>query len=1017
MTNPAVQLSILCAQRDAAADPAVRAALDAAIAALESQLPEHNHAGNSVASPVADTLVRRINTGGDYAEGNIDQRSGTFIGGDQIHLKMFFSAAGIVDPSAEQRELVASYLARLARHCDRLRLSGAVRRERRDAGPILTLSQIYVALASEAWVVLQEANSAQTFDQALTLGDPDEVLPAAVRRVVKLQRSDGLANGAQRGDSDKPYFRLERPQLLTEALSLRRQLVLLGGPGSGKSSFLRHMAVALAQGDTTELPGGWSAGQLLPIYASLGAFAAWTQQKAERTLDGPGLWSYLLATVQEYALEELEQPIKRAFRQGGLLLLLDGLDEVADPRLRAEVSRAVAALAEAGGYLAVTCRARSFEGAVAEPFAPWGAPVTLAPFGLGQMRHFVQAWYARSAAHSRIGGDEAADRAAELIDRLANLRDLRDLGQTPLLLTTITILYFYEGKLPEDRADLYEDLVQLLLTRWSVQRREAGAEPALLDRLKEDKSLGGLKEYHLRNTLEALAYRAHQQSPSNDGRGLLDRDRVRGAFQRLFEDFELGAGTAAEKTMQVLEHLEHESGLLLPEGGELYGLPHLSYEEYLAGCYLSRQADFSARAYAHWQADSGRWRETIFLALGRMVRGEGREAAAGWLVFLLAATHGERAREDAELQRAAFFACECLKQIGGKAALIGTRTVGLPALWQDLAVQLGKVVEGTTLPAADRVRAGVWLGELGDLRVGVCTLPLAMVSIKGASFLMGLTRREWKKLPKEELINFSDTRNEQLIVVADFELARYPVTNAQYGVFMEQGGYDLAAPWWDADARVWLIRDDAATANLEWWRRRSIKDRPKLWDDPNLGSARPNHPVVSVSWYEAMAFCRWLTQYLNDGYEYRLPNEAEWEFAARGTQRRVYSWGNDEPDSERANYGGKYNSTTAVGCFPLGATPEGVLDLAGNMWEWTCSEYGNYPYSLNDRGENSIDPSQKRYVLRGGSWGSRLYHLRTSYRLLDTPDPRNDLFGFRLTRHPQTITHNHLENSCYAADL
>ena len=689
--------------------------------------------------------------GGDYAERDIDQRSGTFVGGDQHNLTLFFAAAGIADPSAQQRELLASYLARLAQRCDRLRLSGAVRRERRDAGAALTLSQVYVSLATESWEPLQEAQGADAFAEALAAGDPDNSLPEDARRVVKLEfAGDELTRITKRGAG--PRYRLERPLLLTEALSRRKQLVLLGGPGSGKSSFLRHLAVALANAEARRAPdlSRWSAGRLLPLYASLGAFAAWAQQQPGPALDGPGLWRYLLHTAQEYGLEGLDQPLKRAFHQGGLLLLLDGLDEVADPKLRAGVARAGAALAEAGGHLAVTCRARSFEGQVAAPFAPWGLPVTLAPFSLGQMRHFVHAWYACSAERGGIDKHEATQRVQELTDRLARLPNLRDLGQTPLLLTIMTILHYYEGKLPEDRADLYEDLVQLLLTRWTQQRREKDAPLALIDQLKADKSLGGLKEFHLRNTLELLAYRAHQESPASDGRGLLELDRVRGTFQRLFEEFELGPGPAAEKAAIVLEHLEHESGLLLPEGGERYGLPHLSYEEYLAGCYLGQQAQFRALAYRHWQADPSRWREVIFLALGRMVRGEGREAAAGWLTFLLAPAHGERVRDAAERQRAAFFAHECLEQMGGKAALIGASTVALPALWSELADTLARVVEGTVLPVADRVRAGVWLGELGDQRPGVCSLPPAMVPIQGGSFVIGFTPAELKRLPKDE---------------------------------------------------------------------------------------------------------------------------------------------------------------------------------------------------------------------------------------------------------------------------
>jgi formylglycine-generating enzyme required for sulfatase activity len=968
-------------------------------------------------------------TGGDDIQvGDIREATGIAIGAGarSTVLQLFFSAAGIADPSEEQRELVASYLARLASRCDRLRLSGAVRRERRDAGPTLTLSQVYVALASESWQPLREADHAEAFARELKAGDPDDVLPEAVRRVVELQREGELARTTRRGAAaSNPRFRLERPLLLTEALSRHKQLVLLGGPGSGKSSFLRHLAVALARAEDADLPGGWSAGRLLPLYASLGAFAAWTQQPNTGSLDGPSLWRYLLAMAQEYGLDGLDEPLKRAFRQGGLLLLLDGLDEVADPLLRAGVARAVAALAEAGGYVAVTCRVRSFEGAVAEPFANWGAPATLAPFSLGQMRHFVEAWYLRSAAHGAIDGDEAGQRVQELTDRLVRLPNLRDLGQTPLLLTIMTILHYYEGKLPEDRADLYEDLVQLLLTRWTVQRREAGAPPPLLDQLKEDKSLGGLKEFHLRNALEGLAYRAHQESPSSDGRGLLDRHRVRGAFDDLFAEFEIGAGPAAEKAEQVLRHLEHESGLLLPEGGDLYGLPHLSYEEYLAGCYLSRQADFRTRAYGLWQSDAGRWREVIFLALGRMVRGEGREAAAGWLAFLLAPLHGERVRETAELQRAAFFAYECLEQMGGKAALIGASTVSLPELWEHLAGGLAAVVEGAALPAADRVQAGVWLGELGDPRIPVTSDEWQVASsptapsfsslvthhssltsywrtIPGSSFVVGLTPKEIRRLPKGEQGYFSDTKNEVSVSIAGFELARYPVTNAQYAMFIEDGGYDPAAPWWDEAARAWLGRDDAATEGLESWQRREHKDQPEFWDDATFGSARPNYPVVGVSWYEAMAFCRWLTQWLSDSYMYVLPSEAEWEYAARGAERRMYPWPDAaEPGGERANFNQMYNSTIAVGCFPQGETPEGVLDLAGNVLEWTRSEYRDYPYDSGDGREEERDPAQKRFTLRGGSWLDPSVFLRAAYRDLNSPDVRNVSVGFRLARHPK----------------
>ena len=132
--------------------------------------------------------------------------------------------------------------------------------------------------------------------------------------------------------------------------------------------------------------------RLLLLYISPGTFAVWVQQQPGSALDGAGLWRYLLSIARQEGLEGFDQPLERALRQGGLLLLLDGLGKIVDPALRLEVAEAVASLAESGAWLALTCRTRAFTGAVAEAFAAWGAPVTLAPFGLGQIRHLVRSW-------------------------------------------------------------------------------------------------------------------------------------------------------------------------------------------------------------------------------------------------------------------------------------------------------------------------------------------------------------------------------------------------------------------------------------------------------------------------------------------------------------------------------------------------------------------------------------------------------------------------------------------------
>jgi formylglycine-generating enzyme required for sulfatase activity len=251
-----------------------------------------------------------------------------------------------------------------------------------------------------------------------------------------------------------------------------------------------------------------------------------------------------------------------------------------------------------------------------------------------------------------------------------------------------------------------------------------------------------------------------------------------------------------------------------------------------------------------------------------------------------------------------------------------------------------------------------------------------MVPIEGGAFTMG-----------EDIQNHA-------VTVAPFQIARYPLTNAQYKQFIDNDGYNPNMPWWDAAGRAWL--------------RCKGYTQPRYWHDKRFGIAYENHPVVGISLYEAIAFCRWLTQhrdYHSNGLEqsvYLLPSEAEWEFVARHTTRRTYPWGNMAPDAERANYYRIYNGTTAVGCFPTGATPEeGVYDLAGNMWEWTRSSYRAYPYHdhAND-GQESMDMcKEKRFILRGGGWGDQADYLCAALRRHYTPNVRYFSVGFRLAWH------------------
>lgn len=208
-----------------------------------------------------------------------------------------------------------------------------------------------------------------------------------------------------------------------------------------------------------------------------------------------------------------------------------------------------------------------------------------------------------------------------------------------------------------------------------------------------------------------------------------------------------------------------------------------------------------------------------------------------------------------------------------------------------------------------------------------------------------------------------ESRTEQ---VSAFEISRYPVTVAQFNAFIHDGGYQTAR-WWDGLTE----------------RIRAPRDLPE-W-------SRSNHPRVNVSWYEAVAFCRWLSD--KTGTVIRLPTEQEWQRAAQGDDGRAYPWGNMW-DGKRCNNSVEpfdSNGTSAVTDYQgVGDSPFGVVDMAGNVWEWclTAHETG-----LTDSSGDG------RRVLRGGGWYFfEPVFFRTDNRYNDTPDLAASNVGFRVVR-------------------
>jgi formylglycine-generating enzyme required for sulfatase activity len=280
-------------------------------------------------------------------------------------------------------------------------------------------------------------------------------------------------------------------------------------------------------------------------------------------------------------------------------------------------------------------------------------------------------------------------------------------------------------------------------------------------------------------------------------------------------------------------------------------------------------------------------------------------------------------------------------------------------------------------PAKERVSAGDALAQLGDPRFGVDAwyLPddelLGFIEIPEGPFTMGTQEEEIPDLlerfeGKREWYEYETPQH--TVDLATYYIARYPVTVAQFRAFVDHSGHELG--------------------------------------DPDSLRGMDNHPVVWVNWHEAQAYCTWLTERLRawewtpqplarllreaDG-RIMLPSEAQWEEAARGTDKRQFPWG-DKPDPERANYDATGIGTpSAVGCFPHGASPYEVEELSGNVLEWTRTQWqSNYEQYQPDL------VMEDTAVLRGGAFNDNVRLVRCASRRGHLPDHRHDLIGFRV---------------------
>ncbi len=899
------------------------------------------------------------------------------------------------DKQQEAQQALNRYLNRLRKECSILPLAALGGDE--DVEEDVTLDQVYIALNTRYWITQKEL-------EALRSGQIDKWQEVHSRQEPKTHRF------RLPGENEESLV----PFPVWEAVLVAPKMAILGDPGSGKSTFVKRLVekqAAVLLGEQEPIPH--VAPDLMPVLLVLRDLVPdlqgtkWdTLSRRERDTRLLGIfnahlegeWRRLTAPPQVPAA-----PLQEALSSGRALLVLDGLDEV--PLGTREAVRALVRVVRQAyevQRVVVTSRIRSYS---ALPlFTDWPT-VTLRPFNEEQITDFVHAWYKAQTQLGRFCGEEAEERAEDLVQATRS-KDLLPLATNPILLTTMTLIHQREIELPDQRVKVYDMAVDILVRRWRKAKTGRLTPSEALEAFLQD-------DTRLRPALEHLAYEAHKVGT---GKGTADIPREK-AIGFLEERRYAGSAAVAE---EFLDYVDQRAGLLVGRGGDVerpavYSFPHRTFQEYLAGCYVMGQRGRERREELKKLAGQGDfWDLAVILGAEDLYFNRRRPDEVLDLAYALCP---EREPRDERDWRWTLWS-------GDMALLVGLERVeedgeyGGPRCLSRMRQRLVASLKASALLPAERARAGETLAALGDPRFApdCWYLPreplLGFVPIPEGEFIMGSD-------PKKERWSDEEEQPRHRLHLPAYYIARYPVTVGQWRAFVK------ANP-----------------------------DYPSRFDPDSLRDP-DNRPVRWVTWYDALAYARWLDERLRDmasemlkeaqseleqtfwrglaegRYHVTLPSEAEWEKATRGGVEipehpfesgdgcladlvenpdpdRIYPWGN-EPDPNRANYDQTgIVTTSAVGCFPGGESPYGVEEMSGNVWEWTRSLWGrewgkpdySYPYEPMDGRENLDASSSVDRVLRGGSFVNDVRNVRCVVRDGGSPSGRSRVDGFRVVVSP-----------------
>jgi formylglycine-generating enzyme required for sulfatase activity len=771
---------------------------------------------------------------------------------------------------------------------------------------------------------------------------------------------------------------------LNQVLGLGNRLAITGGAGCGKSTVLQHMAWALASSllsgqaeparsrlgltlAPNELP--------LPLMVPLASYARHLRGLPANAPAPEKTLAYFITHHLTAAQGSFDLPadfFPQLLQSGQhVLLLLDGLDEVANEDERNLVRLAVEQLASGRPALRVlvTCRTVAYQRGLTALGMGFREVGVLPLDFKTHITPMVRQAYACIHVHDKALRET---RASDLLTGITKLEagrrarlgsNSKPLVDSPLMVRLLLIVHFNERELPNERARLFDKAILALLQ---------------VDYGRDDHVINELKTGWERFLDMAQHLAMHMHSQGGGKREAKERGRDEGPGREIDEASLKGALRSESLfTLHIQAFLSQvrQRGSVIEERNGSFQFIHLAFQEFLVARYLHEvageaggQAAILARLDAHL-ADPW-WREPVLLLAG--YKAAKNAAAAGKFVDSLAGAGTTPNARWCAAELAATAALEWRDSSAPTRALCTTRIVELLADEKAL----------LDSEPAHRARAGDALASLGDPRFDAKLLYLPVDANLGfvripadPRFCIGTRSADRERIAKAIGAKvYDDEINDKPTPTAEFYMARYPVTVAQFRAYVQATG--------------------------------------KQPGEPNALRDPDSRPVRRVSWREAMDYCAWLQGMLSDGpafadpalarlvgerrLQLTLPSELEWEKAARGgALGQAYSWG-DQPDRQRANWARSgVGTTSVVGCFV--SNGYGLHDMLGNVWEWTDNVFADDSYSTGGKQLGLRDAADEaRLVVRGGSFFGSADLARCACRGRSHPGNRGDDLGFRV---------------------